>query len=332
MSIRTLVVDDSPTMRALLATELSRECDIQLVGAAADASEARSMIRQFDPDVITLDIEMPGMNGLDFLEKIMTLRPKPVIIVSSLTAKGADATIHALELGAFECYAKPNIGKDDGRLADLVRLAARHGVRAQDHPQQRAPRVVTNRKQATRLIAIGASTGGVEALSQMLQSWPADCPPTTIVQHIAGSFSDALIRNLDKLCPAKVVAADSDMYLQSGHIYVAPGNCRHLVVRGGERLKSKLLPLPPETGHRPSVDMLFNSVAEAVPGGAIGILLTGMGEDGARGLLAMRQTGCTTIAQDRDTSTVYGMPRVAAELGAAEHVLPIDAVAEKVFS
>lgn len=330
MSIRTLVVDDSPTMRALLSSQLSRDSEIQLVGAAADASEARSMIRQHDPDVITLDIEMPGMNGLDFLEKIMTLRPKPVIIVSSLTAKGAEATIQALELGAFECYAKPDIANDNGRLADLVRLAARHGVRAHDHHQ--APRVVTNRKKATQLIAIGASTGGVEALSQILQSWPADCPPTMIVQHIAGSFSDALVRNLDNLCPAQVVAAESDVYLKPGHVYVAPGNTRHLVVRGGERLKSRLLALPPETGHRPSVDMLFASVAEAVPGAAVGILLTGMGEDGARGLLAMRQAGCTTIAQDRATSTVYGMPRVAVEMGAAQHVLAIDDVAEKVFS
>ncbi|MEK6638575.1 MAG: chemotaxis response regulator protein-glutamate methylesterase [Pseudomonadota bacterium] len=331
MTIKTLVVDDSRTMRALISSQLSAEHDIEVIGAASNAAEARVMIRELDPDVITLDIEMPGMNGLDFLEKIMTLRPKPVIVVSSLAAKGTDATIHALELGAFECYSKPKFGAGDGQLADLVRLAARHGVRSFGYKQLAGSKIFTNSRPATRLIAIGASTGGVEALSRVLAFWPRDCPPTMIVQHISGFFSEALVRNLNSLCPATVISAESDTYLQSGHVYVAPGSGRHLVVRGGERLKARLVNVPPQTGHRPSVDMLFGSVAETVSGAAVGVLLTGMGEDGAKGLLAMRQSGCVTIAQDRETSTVYGMPRVAAEIGAADHILAIDNIAEKIF-
>lgn len=332
MTIKTLVVDDSRTMRALLSSQLSAEDDIEVIGAASDAAEARIMIRELDPDVITLDIEMPGMNGLDFLEKIMTLRPKPVIVVSSLTAKGTDATVRALELGAFECYSKPKCGTANGHLADLVRLAARHGVRRLGHTQATVGKIFANTRPATRIIAIGASTGGVEALSHVLASWPKDCPPTMIVQHISGSFSEALVRNLDGICPAKVVSAETDMFLQNGHVYIAPGSSRHLVARGGERLKMRLLDAPPQSGHRPSVDVLFGSVAEAVSGAAVGVLLTGMGEDGAKGLLAMRQSGCTTIAQNRETSTVYGMPRIAAELGAVGHVLALDDIAEKIFS
>jgi two-component system, chemotaxis family, protein-glutamate methylesterase/glutaminase len=346
MAIRTLVVDDSPTMRAILTAVLGKEDDIEVVGAAKDAMDARGMIRELDPDVITLDIEMPGMNGLDFLEKIMTLKPKPVIVVSGLTAKGADATMRALEIGAFDCYAKPEgfggnpLAGDNGMLAQLIRLAARHGVKpvrsyVSPLPQGTEPMVAPRclgQRRPPRVIAIGSSTGGVEALSRLLQDWPADCPPTLIVQHINGSFAEAMARRLDTLCKATVVPAESDTFLQPGHVYVAPGSDRHLVVRGTERLMARLIDQTPEMGHRPSVDILFKSVVDVVPGEATGILLTGMGEDGARGLLKMRHSRCCTIAQDEATSTVYGMPRAARDMGAADHILAIDKIAGAVFS
>lgn len=344
MSTRVLIVDDSATMRAILKTLLGKEEDIQVVGTAANAAEARALIKELNPDVITLDIEMPGMNGLDFLEKIMSLRPTPVIIVSGHTGKGADVTMQALELGAFDCYEKPDghqgqlLAGDGGVLAHTVRLAARHGVRKHASVVRRAAQGAldassSNGQAATsKVIAIGASTGGVEALSKLLSQWPENCPPTVIVQHISGALAKALSRRLDTICPAKVALAESDQFLQTGHVYLAPGNERHLVVRGRSRLMSKLIVADPVSGHRPSVDALFDSVANIAPGAATGILLTGMGEDGARGLLAMRQAGCETIAQDEATSVVYGMPRVAYEIGAAARVLPISKVAQTVFA
>lgn len=344
MSTRVLIVDDSATMRAILKTVLGKEDDIEVIGTASNAAEARTLIKELNPDVITLDIEMPGMNGLEFLAKIMSLRPTPVIIVSGHTGKGADITMQALELGAFDCYEKPDghqgqmLAGDGGVLAHTVRLAARHGVRRPTNIVKRAAQGAleaanTNSvKGATRLIAIGASTGGVEALSKLLTQWPANCPPTLIVQHISGALGHALARRLDSISPATVALAESDMFLQPGHVYLAPGNERHLAVRGKARLLTKLVAADPVSGHRPSVDVLFDSVAQTCPGAATGILLTGMGEDGARGLLAMRKAGCETIAQDEATSIVYGMPRVALELGAAGRILPIGRVAEAVFA
>lgn len=345
MSTRVLIVDDSATMRAILKTMLSKEGDIDVVGTAANAAEARELIKELNPDVITLDIEMPGMNGLDFLAKIMALRPTPVIIVSGHTGKGAEVTMEALQIGAFDCYAKPtgNDGKllagDGGVLAHTIRLAARHGVRLPSTTVvQRAAKGASDAadpshpEKSKRLIAIGASTGGVEALTKLLAQWPQNCPPTVIVQHISGALAKALARRLDTISPAHVVLAESDQFLKPGHVYLAPGNERHLVVRGRNRLISKLIVSDPVSGHRPSVDALFQSVAAVVNGDATGILLTGMGEDGARGLLAMRQAGCETIAQDEATSIVYGMPRVATEMGAANQVLPIGRVAEAVFA
>lgn len=344
MTVRVLIVDDSATMRAILRAVLMQDPDIEVVGAAADAAEARVMIRELNPDVVTLDIEMPGMSGLEFLEKIMTLRPMPVIVVSSLTAKGADTTMRALQIGAFECYAKPAgmngdpIGSDGGALPRLVHLAARHGRRnATAAPDPVAPptRIASTAQLSAKrasLIAIGSSTGGVEALSQLLSAWPADCPPTLIVQHIFGSFATALTKRLDSICAAKVVEAEQDVFLQPGHIYVAPGGERHLIVRNASRPTSRLVDLPMLSGHRPSVDMLFKSVATALPGQAVGIILTGMGSDGARGMLEMRNSGCLTIAQDKATALVYGMPRAAVENGAAREELPLSKIGERALA
>jgi two-component system, chemotaxis family, protein-glutamate methylesterase/glutaminase len=349
MAVRTLIVDDSPTMRAVLRMVLEQDGEIDIVGAAADAREARNMIRDLNPDVLTLDIEMPGMNGLDFLEKIMALRPMPVIIVSGVTAKGAQKTMQALQMGAFECYAKPQglssnpVDADAGMLARLVHLAARHG-HSRTQPAAHAPCAVTAAVPPTsrtlppavnirpELIAIGSSTGGVEALTETLSDWDADCPPTLIVQHIFGSFAHALADRLDKSCPAKVVSAETDTFLRNGHVYIAPGNDRHLIVRGSDRPMSRLLDAPEHCGHRPSVNMLLRSVAQTMPGRALGIILTGMGSDGADGLLDMRNAGCATMAQDRATSLVYGMPRAATENGAAIDIVPLGRIAGKVRS
>lgn len=340
MTIRVLIVDDSATMRALLGELLRREPDISVIGAAADAAEARMLIREHNPDVVTLDIEMPGMSGLEFLDKLMRLRPTPVIIVSGMTREGADTTVRALELGAVDCYAKPDgrIGSlltaDGGRLAELIRGAAKVHVRERTTIVDARPAVATPppampRGERPALIAIGASTGGVEALHLLLQGFPADCPPTVIVQHINGQFAEAVARRLDQQCAPKVTIAEPDLPLRAGHIYLAPGNERHLQVRGSAAHPCARMRADEKVaGHRPSVDVLFHSVADTIGDQAVGILLTGMGSDGAQGLLAMARAGAITIAQDEATCTVFGMPKAAIKLGAARMVAPIHRIAD----
>lgn len=345
MKTRVLIVDDSATMRALLSRLLAEETDLEVVGAAADAMQARAMIKELNPDVVTLDIEMPGMNGLDFLEKIMRLRPMPVVIVSGITQRGCETTIRALELGAVDCYAKPDgsisnlLESDGGKLAVMVRAAARvKRWMAQAAPVAQAPvaqqtiAISAGSGIATQLIAIGASTGGVEALHHILPAFPANCPPTVVVQHISGAFAPAMAERLDKQCVAKVKLFEGGMPLLPGHIYIAPGNDRHAVIANTDKLTAKLVPGDLVSGHRPSIDMMFESVAKRLGPAAVGILLTGMGQDGARGLLSMRRAGGRTIAQDQATSTVYGMPRAAADLGAAERILPLPRIAERALA
>lgn len=341
MTIRVLIIDDSATMRAVLAARLSGNPDIQVVGLANNAAEGRTAIKELEPDVVTLDIEMPGMNGLDFLDKIMTLRPMPVIIVSGLTAAGSDATARALALGAVDCYCKTDFSgssmQDGGKLADMVRQAAQVTVR------RRAPEVAAmadpvraisagQGRTNTKLIAIGSSTGGVEALQVLLRSFPEDCPPTLIVQHVDARFAPAIARTLNLVSPATVTLAEPDILLKQGHIYLAPGDDRHLMVGGTNHLYAKLRVGDLISGHRPSVDALFASVAQRLGPDAIGILLTGMGADGAKGLLAMNQAGALTIAQDEATCTVFGMPRVAISLGAARVIAPLGRIAQHAFS
>jgi len=342
VSIRVLIVDDSATMRAVLAARLSGQPDIQVVGLACNAQEGRQAIKELQPDVVTLDIEMPGMNGLDFLDKIMTLRPTPVIIVSGLTAAGSDVTARALALGALDCYCKADFSgnalTDGGRLAGLVRSAAQVKLRARNAPEiQNMAAPVRSAapgggRANTKVIAIGSSTGGVEALQVLLRSFPEDCPPTMIVQHVDSRFAPAIARTLDGVSPAKVLLAEADMPMKRGQVYLAPGDDRHLMVAGTNTLHIKLRPGEPISGHRPSVDALFMSVAQRVGAPAIGILLTGMGADGAKGLLAMHRTGALTIAQDESSCTVFGMPRVAISLGAANVVAPIGRIAQHAFS
>ena len=342
--IRVVIVDDSPTMRAILHARFEREDDIKVVGAAANAQEGRQMIRELDPDVVTLDVEMPGMNGLDFLEKIMQLRPTPVIVVSGSTQEGAEATARALALGAVGCYAKNDRGgnlaiDDSGRLADLVRDASKvRFVTRTVAPPPTPPRTsvaprAPGLQERPRLIAIGSSTGGVEALQVLLGGFPADCPPTLVVQHISSRFAPAVARTLDQSCPPRILIAEPDMPLRDGHVYIAPGDDRHLTVAGATGiLHQRLRRGEPVSGHLPSVDVLFRSVADIIGAQAVGILLTGMGSDGAEGLLALAQAGARTIAQDEATCTVFGMPRAAIALGAAGVVAPIGTIARHAFS
>lgn len=341
MTIRVLIIDDSATMRAVLAARLSGNPDIQVVGLANNAAEGRAAIKELEPDVVTLDIEMPGMNGLDFLDKIMTLRPTPVIIVSGLTQAGSDVTARALGLGAVDCYCKTDYSgsamQDSGKLAGMVRQAAQVKMRRRvpDLAHIAAPvRAISagHGRTDTRVIAIGSSTGGVEALQVLLRSFPEDGPPAMIVQHVDARFAPAIARTLNQVSPATVLLAEPDMPLRRGHVYLAPGDDRHLMVAGTATLHAKLRPGEPISGHRPSVDALFMSVAQRVGADAIGILLTGMGADGAKGLLAMQQAGALTIAQDEASCTVFGMPRVAISLGAAQVVAPIGRIAQHAFS
>ena len=332
--VRVLVVDDSATMRGIITATLRREPTIEVVGQSANAAQAREAIKALNPDVLTLDLEMPGMNGLEFLEKIMRLRPMPVIVISTLTSRGADATVRALELGAFDCVEKPSLaGRHafDG-LASVVQAAARarvrHGTVA---PAPAAGPPGSSRYQPDgRILAIGSSTGGVEALLTILTQLPANCPPTVITQHMPEAFTRSFALRLNRACVAQVSEATDGAPLLPGCIYIAPGGLAHLQVAGGPTLRCRLRPGEPVNGHMPSVDVLFESVAQAAGARAVGVILTGMGRDGAAGLLAMRQAGASTLGQDEASCVVYGMPKVAFELQAVEKQVQLEGIAAEI--
>ncbi|OWV69170.1 chemotaxis response regulator protein-glutamate methylesterase [Rhizobium sp. R339] len=332
---RVLVVDDSPTMRGLITAVLSSDPEVNVIGQAGDALEAREAIKRLNPDVVTLDIEMPNMNGLDFLEKIMTLRPMPVIMVSTMTHRGAEATLAALEIGAFDCVGKPAPGEPRpfGDLAEKVKAAART-QRQFSQPAAAAvtpPPAVADFRVGRKIVAIGSSTGGVEALIAVLQKFPANCPPTVITQHMPPTFTRSFAERLNRLCAPVVQEATDGARLEIGKIYLAPGGERHLQVTGASAPCCRLVDRPPVNGHRPSVDVLFDSVAELAGRNAVGVILTGMGRDGAAGLLKMRHAGARTLGQNEKTCVVYGMPRVAHELGAVEQQLPLSAIGEEIL-
>ncbi len=337
--VRVLVVDDSPTMRGLVGAVLSRDPDIEVIGEASDPLQAREAIKALNPDVITLDIEMPNMNGLEFLEKIMRLRPMPVIMVSTLTQRGAEATIQALELGAFDCVGKPvggiQSGEDFASLPEKVKAARSARVRY-SQPASRsaaAPAAATAFQPDGKVIAIGSSTGGVEALLNVISQFPANCPPTVITQHMPGNFTRSFAERLNRATPAQVAEARDGAPLQVGRIYLAPGSAAHLQITGQPgSFRCRLSDSEPVNGHRPSVDVLFSSVAKAVGANAVGVILTGMGRDGAKGLLAMRKAGAPTIGQDEASCVVYGMPRAAYELGAVGSQLPLDAIGREAIA
>lgn len=336
MTIKVLVVDDSALIREVLTRMLNRDGDIQVVGTAMDPIDAREKVKQLNPDVMTLDIEMPNMNGLAFLEKIMRLRPMPVVMVSTLTKKGASETLLALELGAVDFVAKPNTDLSGGleafgaNLRDKIRDAAKTNVRGMA-VRGDVPNVGVKTAAAPdgALIAIGASTGGVEAIRAVLTNIPKDCPPIVIAQHMPPGFTGRFAARLDELCAIKVVEAEDRMVLERGHAYVAKGDFHLRVERSSGQLKARLSQDGLTSGHRPSVDVLFESVAKAVGSMAVGAILTGMGRDGARGLKLMRDAGAYTVGQSQASALVYGMPRVAFEEGAVVEQAPVEQIAAK---
>ncbi|HEY8163056.1 MAG: protein-glutamate methylesterase/protein-glutamine glutaminase [Methylocystis sp.] len=337
MTCRVLIVDDSRSMRALIAETLRRDPRIEVVGEAADPLAARDAIKELDPDVITLDIEMPKMNGLEFLDRLMKLRPTRVIIVSSLTERGAATTIHALEMGAMECVAKPSI-KDRNSFDDLAQKV----VQVATAPKPKGPpaRVVPadgvndDRSYAPdgRIVAIGASMGGVDALFTVLSALPANCPPTVVVQHMPALFTRSFAARLDRACKASVAEAKDNEPLEVGRVLIAPGGATHLQLAKRGRLICRLVEGDLMSGHRPSIDVLFRSVAKVSGPNALGVILTGMGRDGAEGLLELRNAGANTIGQDEATSIVYGMPRAAYEIDAVEIQLPLHKIGARIVA
>ncbi|MEO8759055.1 MAG: chemotaxis response regulator protein-glutamate methylesterase [Devosia sp.] len=335
MSIRVLVVDDSALIREVLSRTLGRDGDIVVVGTAEDPIDARAKIKTLNPDVLTLDIEMPNMNGLAFLDKLMRLHPMPVVMVSTLTTKGASETLLALELGAVDFVAKPSTDLAGGleafgaNLREKVRAAAKSDVRSRSVKLVPVVRLRTAAGPDGSLIAVGASTGGVEAIRVVLSEMPTDCPPILVAQHMPAGFTTRFAARLDELSQIGVIEAEDRMPLEPGRAYVARGDWHLRVERSSGQLKCRLTQDELISGHRPSVDVLFESVANVVGAMAVGAILTGMGRDGARGLKMMRDKGAYTIGQSPTSALVYGMPRVAFEEGAVVEQAPVEAIVSK---
>lgn len=311
--IRVLIVDDSPTMRAIIRRALVGDHEIDVIGEAGDAHEARSEIKRLEPDVITLDINMPGMSGLEFLDRLMRLHPMPAVVLSSA---GKDVAENALQRGGVEFIPKPSManGGLEGLAAALKRAASSHIGQISAAKKTFRP--------GDYFVAIGASTGGVEALVSLLKGFPSNCPPTVITQHMPAGFTSSFADRLNRTCAPEVSEAETGSPLKVGSIYIAPGGGRHLEITGRASLRCRLVEGALVSGHRPSVDVLFGSAARYGSRG-VGAILTGMGRDGAEGLLKMRQAGAMTIGQDEKTSLVYGMPRAAREIGAVTSALPL---------
>lgn len=336
--IRVVVIDDSALMREVLGEILSRDPSIEVVGKAGDPYAAREKIVRLQPDVLTLDVEMPRMDGLSFLEKLMRTHPMPVLMVSSLTQRDCDTTVRALELGAVDYVTKPHLDLQTGilqqadeiiekvKIAASARIPIRRAVRppAGSAAKSRSQPIV---RLSDKVIAVGASTGGTEALVELLGSLPADSPGIVVVQHMPAGFTRSFAQRLDTLCRVRVKEAEDGDRILAGHVLIAPGNFHMAVWRSGAESRVRVFTSEPVNRHRPSVDVLFESCAETLGVNAVGVILTGMGADGARGLLKMRQAGAHTIAQDEATCVVFGMPREAIALGGAEHILPLYSIA-----
>ena len=342
--IRVLCVDDSALIRSLMTEIINSQPDMVVVATASDPLIARDLVKQHNPDVMTLDVEMPRMDGLEFLEKLMRLRPMPVVMVSSLTEYGSEAALRALELGAIDFVTKPRLGIRDGLLsyteliAGKIRIAAaarllplRRGApgntSAAAVPLLRSPLLSTE-----KLIIIGASTGGTEAIREVLQPLPPDCPGIMIAQHMPAGFTRSFAERLSSLCRIKVSEAVQGERILPGHAYIAPGGFHLSLVRSGANYVAQVDLAPPVNRHRPSVDVLFDSAARYAGKNAIGVLLTGMGRDGANGLLRMRQAGSYTLAQDEASCVVFGMSREAIALGAAHEVVPLQCMSQRVMA
>ncbi|MBI2381810.1 MAG: chemotaxis response regulator protein-glutamate methylesterase [Gammaproteobacteria bacterium] len=340
MPIKVLIVDDSALIRSLLTQILNHQEGIAVVGAAPDPYAARELIKQLNPDVLTLDVEMPRMDGLEFLEKLMRLRPMPVVMISSLTEEGSEITFRALELGAVDFIAKPKLGIQAGLEAYAETIAEKIRAAAQAHPRPIAPAPPASRASPAqagfvgteKVLMIAASTGGTEAIREVLQGLPPDAPGILIAQHMPPGFTRSFAQRMDRLTGLTVREAQGGERLLPGHVYIAPGDAHLCLARSGANYVTELSQAPPVNRHRPSCDVLFDSAARTAGANAFGLILTGMGKDGAAGLLAMRQAGAWTLAQDEASCVVYGMPKEAAQIGAACDIAPLEQIAERLLA
>ena len=338
---RVLIIDDSALIRSVMKEIINGQPDMEVVGQAPDPVTARDLIKQVNPDVLTLDVEMPRMNGLEFLEKLMRLRPMPVVMVSSLTERGNEVTLKALELGAVDFITKPKLGVTEGlgeladEIGEKIRAAARARVRrhALNEVSPSAPKPLSGQFLNTteKLVCVGSSTGGTEALKEFLTRMPASSPGVLITQHMPESFTNSFATRLNGLSAMTVKEAEHNERVLPGHAYIAPGHSHLLVKKSGAYYYTELSKAEPVNRHRPSVDVLFNSAAQILGPNAVGVIMTGMGKDGAQGLFAMRQAGAHTIAQNEASCVVYGMPKAAVELGAAMEVVPLQDIAGRVL-
>lgn len=336
--IQVLCVDDSALVRGLMTEIINSQPDMQVVATAPDPLVARELIKRHNPDVLTLDVEMPRMDGLDFLEKLMRLRPMPVLMVSSLTQRGSEVTLRALELGAVDFVAKPTLGIREGLLeyAETIADKIRATARARPRSLARAPaaplRLQRPLASTEKLIMVGASTGGTEAIRELLQPLPPDSPAILITQHMPAGFTRSFAQRLNNLCAITVSEADDGERVLPGHAYIAPGDQHMRLARSGANYIIELDQSEPVNRHRPSVDVLFHSAAKAAGKNAVGVILTGMGRDGAAGMLAMHQAGAHTLAQDEASCVVFGMPREAIALGGVDEVVPLAQMSERVLA
>ncbi|MBD7959884.1 MULTISPECIES: chemotaxis response regulator protein-glutamate methylesterase [Comamonas] len=345
---RVIVVDDSALVRSLLAEIINRQPDMECIGTANDPLVAREMIRELNPDVITLDIEMPKMDGIDFLGRIMRLRPMPVLMISTLTERGAEITMRALELGAVDFVSKPRVGVANGlsqlstEIVDKIRIAASAHVHRMVKPAATATDTGTaatarpafssatllGKLSTEKLIAIGASTGGTEAIKEVLTNMPADAPAIVITQHMPPGFTTSFAARLDSLCQITVKEASNGERLLPGHAYIAPGGKQFAISRSGANYVAVVdEQAPPVNRHKPSVEVLFKSVAQFAGRNATGVMLTGMGADGAAAMREMKDAGSYNYVQDEASCIVFGMPREAIAHGAADEVLPLTQIA-----
>ena len=338
MKIKVLIVDDSALIRSVMSEIINSQADMEVVGVAPDPLVARDLIKQTNPDVLTLDVEMPKMDGLDFLEKLMRLRPMPGVMVSSLTERGSEITMRALELGAVDFVTKPKISIQAGMreytdlITDKIRAAAKARVRARVLPQPGAegqvplPQLRNPLTSSEKLIIIGASTGGTEAIREFLMQMPSDCPGILIAQHMPEGFTRSFAKRLDSLCKISVQEAAGNERVLPGHAYIAPGHSHLYLTRSGANYMTRIDQADPVNRHRPSVDVLFRSAAQAAGKNAVGVILTGMGKDGAAGMLEMRTAGAYNFAQDEASCVVFGMPREAIAVGAAHEIGALQAL------
>ena len=342
MKIKVLIVDDSALIRGVMTEIINSQPDMMVVGAAPDPLVARDLIKQTNPDVLTLDVEMPKMDGLDFLDRLMRLRPMPVVMVSSLTERGSDITMRALELGAVDFVTKPKISIHSGMLeyteliTDKIRIAARAKIKARALPNaQGATALAAVRNpfiSSEKLIIIGASTGGTEAIKDFLVQLPSDCPGILITQHMPAGFTRSFAERLDKLCKISVKESEGNERVLPGHAYLAPGHSHLTLVRSGANYMTRIDQGEPVNRHRPSVDVLFRSAAINAGKNAVGVILTGMGKDGAAGMLEMKNAGAYNLAQDEATCVVFGMPKEAIALGGTHEVAPLHDLPARVMS